>query len=163
MHRFPSSCLGLTLLVRACYNQIAGWSSPVARWAHNPKVAGSNPAPATKSFNNLRDLVRSGKSPLSPNKEQLQFIARSQQARALLSSASWGRTPVQQPDCLPGVWFLPWPVHRRSSSSDRGVTHQFLLHLHWSTRLVQLGAIAMDGGKCATRYPPQARRVSQPV
>src|ERR1700682_63560 len=27
----------------------AGWSSPVARWAHNPKVAGSNPAPATKT------------------------------------------------------------------------------------------------------------------
>ena len=25
----------------------AGWSSPVARWAHNPKVAGSNPVPAT--------------------------------------------------------------------------------------------------------------------
>src|SRR3954471_19163302 len=25
---------------------IAGWSSPVARRAHNPKVAGSNPAPA---------------------------------------------------------------------------------------------------------------------
>ena len=28
----------------------AGWSSPVARWAHNPKVAGSNPAPATTFF-----------------------------------------------------------------------------------------------------------------
>jgi hypothetical protein len=27
---------------------VAGWSSPVARRAHNPKVAGSNPAPATK-------------------------------------------------------------------------------------------------------------------
>jgi hypothetical protein len=27
---------------------IAGWSSPVARRAHNPKVAGSNPVPATK-------------------------------------------------------------------------------------------------------------------
>ena len=27
---------------------IAGWSSQVARRAHNPKVAGSNPAPATK-------------------------------------------------------------------------------------------------------------------
>ena len=26
---------------------IAGWSSLVARWAHNPKVAGSNPVPAT--------------------------------------------------------------------------------------------------------------------
>ena len=29
------------------YNACAGWSSLVARWAHNPKVAGSNPAPAT--------------------------------------------------------------------------------------------------------------------
>lgn len=26
---------------------IAGWSSSVARWAHNPKVEGSNPSPAT--------------------------------------------------------------------------------------------------------------------
>ena len=26
---------------------IAGWSSQVARWAHNPKVTGSNPVPAT--------------------------------------------------------------------------------------------------------------------
>jgi hypothetical protein len=26
---------------------IAGWSSPVARQAHNLKAAGSNPAPAT--------------------------------------------------------------------------------------------------------------------
>ncbi|WP_210167015.1 hypothetical protein, partial [Rhizobium acidisoli] len=26
-----------------------GWSSPVARQAHNLKAAGSNPAPATKS------------------------------------------------------------------------------------------------------------------
>ena len=30
----------------------AGWSSLVARWAHNPKVAGSNPVPAT----NLKSL-----------------------------------------------------------------------------------------------------------
>ena len=28
----------------------AGWSSLVARRAHNPKVVGSNPAPATKGF-----------------------------------------------------------------------------------------------------------------
>jgi hypothetical protein len=27
--------------------RIAGWSSLVARWAHNPKVIGSNPIPAT--------------------------------------------------------------------------------------------------------------------
>ena len=30
---------------------IAEWSSPVARRAHNPKVVGSNPASATKLFN----------------------------------------------------------------------------------------------------------------
>jgi hypothetical protein len=31
----------------------AGWSSPVARQAHNLKAAGSNPAPATKNINGL--------------------------------------------------------------------------------------------------------------
>ena len=29
------------------YFYIAGWSSLVARWAHNPEVVGPNPAPAT--------------------------------------------------------------------------------------------------------------------
>ena len=29
------------------YDRSAGWSSLVARWAHNPKVKGSNPFPAT--------------------------------------------------------------------------------------------------------------------
>ena len=29
------------------YDVGAGWSSLVARWAHNPKVEGSNPSPAT--------------------------------------------------------------------------------------------------------------------
>ena len=32
------------------YIYIAGWSSLVARWAHNPKVVGSNPSSATKWF-----------------------------------------------------------------------------------------------------------------
>jgi hypothetical protein len=31
---------------------IAGWSSPVARQAHNLKVIGSNPIPATKLMKN---------------------------------------------------------------------------------------------------------------
>lgn len=26
---------------------MAGWSSSVARWAHNPEAVGSNPTPAT--------------------------------------------------------------------------------------------------------------------
>ena len=32
----------------------AGWSSPVARRAHNPKVSGSNPLPATKTERGLQ-------------------------------------------------------------------------------------------------------------
>ena len=31
----------------------AGWSSPVARQAHNLKVVGSNPTPATKCFDSI--------------------------------------------------------------------------------------------------------------
>ena len=34
----------------------AGWSSSVARWAHNPEVAGSNPVPATKRDGPRRTL-----------------------------------------------------------------------------------------------------------
>ena len=38
-----------TRLTRTCWAlHSAGWSSLVARRAHNPKVVGSNPAPATK-------------------------------------------------------------------------------------------------------------------
>jgi small subunit ribosomal protein S20 len=35
---------------RGCYHRTAGWSSLVARWAHNPKVGGSNPPPATNFY-----------------------------------------------------------------------------------------------------------------
>ena len=39
----------------------AGWSSPVARQAHNLKAAGSNPAPATKQFlNEISFIPHSG-------------------------------------------------------------------------------------------------------
>jgi hypothetical protein len=33
---------------RIRYHDFAGWSSLVARRAHNPEVVGSNPTPATK-------------------------------------------------------------------------------------------------------------------
>jgi hypothetical protein len=35
---------------------VAGWSSPVARQAHNLKAAGSNPAPATKNIT-IKDIT----------------------------------------------------------------------------------------------------------
>ena len=47
----PSPVTLIWVGTRPCRNldfTDAGWSSSVARWAHNPEVAGSNPAPATK-------------------------------------------------------------------------------------------------------------------
>ena len=41
--RYPASAASLA----PCTGSDAGWSSPVARQAHNLKAAGSNPAPAT--------------------------------------------------------------------------------------------------------------------
>ena len=41
------------------YYRVAGWSSSVARRAHNPKVVGSNPAPATKKDQRLPIFVGS--------------------------------------------------------------------------------------------------------
>ena len=40
----------------------AGWSSPVARQAHNLKVVGSNPTPATNYINKINDLDVSSKT-----------------------------------------------------------------------------------------------------
>jgi hypothetical protein len=37
----------------------AGWSSSVARRAHNPKVTGSNPVPATSILKDLEDFLLS--------------------------------------------------------------------------------------------------------
>jgi hypothetical protein len=39
-----------------CYDDFAGWSSLVARWAHNPKVGGSNPPPATNPLNHFQSI-----------------------------------------------------------------------------------------------------------
>jgi hypothetical protein len=39
---------------------IAGWSSPVARQAHNLKVTGSNPVPATKIDSDISEMARFG-------------------------------------------------------------------------------------------------------
>ncbi len=41
----------------------AGWSRSVARRAHNPEVAGSSPAPATKRRKENRKLNRRGGEP----------------------------------------------------------------------------------------------------
>ena len=43
------SCIGVSNGLNNAFLFGAGWSSPVARQAHNLKVTGSNPVPATKS------------------------------------------------------------------------------------------------------------------
>ncbi len=43
------STQGFESLILLFFNIIAGWSSQVARRAHNPKVTGSNPVPAIGS------------------------------------------------------------------------------------------------------------------
>jgi hypothetical protein len=45
--------LGLGADVR-WFTADAGWSSSVARWAHNPEVTGSNPVPATNEWPSQR-------------------------------------------------------------------------------------------------------------
>ena len=47
LDKVPNIGYNSSALERVLY--IAGWSSSVARRAHNPKAVGSNPAPATKS------------------------------------------------------------------------------------------------------------------
>src|SRR3954453_9930290 len=46
-----------------CGHTDAGWSSSVARWAHNPEVAGSNPAPATTTHTQPCSARNSERSP----------------------------------------------------------------------------------------------------
>ena len=46
------------------YHQFAGWSSLVARRAHNPEVVGSNPTPATSYLKCLQGLADFGQQAL---------------------------------------------------------------------------------------------------
>ncbi len=50
------TCLCLLASVE-CPTSDAGWSSPVARRAHNPKVVSSNLAPATKIIDRLSAVI----------------------------------------------------------------------------------------------------------
>src|SRR6202007_176091 len=55
-----------------CYDRTAGWSSLVARWAHNPKVGGSNPPPATKFsiwFQWVEPILQTDSTTLHPNSQ----------------------------------------------------------------------------------------------
>ena len=91
-------------------NHIAGWSREVARWAHNPKVVGSNPAPATKQekskmaslfcfihINLLRELLNSLKKQLrnlsafAGRFRSCYLVCRVKVLRTLLAKVGWMR------------------------------------------------------------------------
>ena len=65
----PAKPRRVDLEEQAGYIGYAGWSSPVARWAHNPKVVGSNPTPATNQISGLEKISKSDSLPLTPNKK----------------------------------------------------------------------------------------------
>ena len=57
-----------------CYDRNAGWSSLVARWAHNPKVGGSNPPPATKTlfwFQWVEPISQTDSTTLNPDSQPI--------------------------------------------------------------------------------------------
>ena len=138
----------------------AGWSSPVARWAHNPKVVGSNPTPATKESSSYETSKNPIKSPLSPNRKWLLLNQPFFTEGLLCLMSSLSRRPSFRRMPSPTTWLLALrleschrpsiDVHRRL---DGGVSHQLLLHLHGSACLVQPRAVGV-----AERMPPDAVR-----
>jgi hypothetical protein len=57
-----------------CYDDTAGWSSLVARWAHNPKVGGSNPPPATNHSLSFQSLSSHPSNDLGPIESKIQAL-----------------------------------------------------------------------------------------
>jgi hypothetical protein len=62
-------------------NPIAGWSSLAARRAHNPKVTGSNPVPATNNSTACSDASRFFFTGLAVGGQQAQTSSTLRQVR----------------------------------------------------------------------------------
>src|SRR5260221_658187 len=103
-----------------CYDFSAGWSSLVARWAHNPKVGGSNPPPATNlklhAISHLIRIVRAS--------NELQFVPFSSHSVQLPVATpstlpDWSRVNSResspQPCCSRHVFVPKWPGYILSS------------------------------------------------
>src|ERR1017187_8580749 len=106
---------------------------------HNPKVEGSNPSPATKSFNRLRVFEHRTKLPLTPNSQN--WLCRARVHGGL-------RLQNHLHDLAIGVSLgvghgLAVNVHGRL---DAGVTHQLLLGGERSACIVHPGSVAVPEG-----------------
>src|ERR1700688_966031 len=109
------------------YDRSAGWSSLVARWAHNPKVGGSNPPPATNLTESQRLAGVPRQAVLAFGKDlgkKISFPSH-QKTRALWASSKEKNREVQ---CSHDEGFLPpqpapWPQHvfMRRAKTRRGL------------------------------------------
>src|SRR5437763_6085264 len=85
-----SICFGLP----SRHNYPAGWSSLVARQAHNLKVAGSNPAPATNLLAALARLAQISRRSPSATIQSSSVVERSAVNRLVVgSNPTSGATP----------------------------------------------------------------------
>ena len=107
--------------IRGCYHQPAGWSSLVARWAHNPKVGGSNPPPATNLFNQLQALPVTSPAPFALTQP----------------------TTAQRPARAPLVSARSQPGVQVKRGADVRVPEKFALYLHICTIRTKQCAVAM--------------------
>jgi hypothetical protein len=80
----------------------AGWSSPVARWAHNPKVAGSNPAPATNLGISKCGIANCGFEKIRNSKFEIAFGGVAQLAEHMVCNHGVrGSNPLTSTNALP--------------------------------------------------------------
>ena len=121
---------------RGCYDALAGWSSLVARWAHNPKVGGSNPPPATNLFIGL----------------QVKLLFPAGAKRGIIGC--FGGLSFCLFECRPKyhLYYLAVGCSLRfhhgvaidvHGGRNLSVPHQFLLHSHRSANRVEPGAIGV--------------------
>jgi hypothetical protein len=90
-----------TLWSTSLLSHDAGWSSLVARRAHNPKAAGSNPAPATSRkpgyCEGLREIKRTTEEPSAPDYVMLEPRRPEYISATALSVERVVTSPVQYP------------------------------------------------------------------
>src|SRR5438270_330676 len=94
----------LTVSHRDCYIGFAGWSSLVARWAHNPKVGGSNPPPATNLPCGNPSLSRSRTYSLSNNPKNTNIGENSRFPRKFPHKTFWEKYQRSVP-CFQRAFF----------------------------------------------------------
>ena len=134
-------------------NPVAGWSSPVARQAHNLKVVGSNPTPATKKankYNALRPASRgafccpNSRSTIgqqnNPNCVQIQFLSsqtRTQRRQCGPSPRSTGRTrkftQIRRTGCRASRR-LQMAEESKLAAASRKAAPKGAAHWTWETR-----------------------------